>query len=75
MIPELEGRVTLLDKNNQVITRLGDNPNQSLWANNNIDKNQWQDGLFLSPHSARWDDDGNLYVMDSLNNRIVKVAK
>lgn len=76
VIPELEGRVTILDKNNQVVTTLGDNPNQSLWANNNIDRPQWQDGLFLSPHSARWDDDGNLYVMDwNFRGRVTKLRR
>jgi hypothetical protein len=25
---------------------------------------QWVDGLFLAPHSAAWDEQGNLYVMD-----------
>src|SRR5579859_4284697 len=74
VIPELEGRVTILDKNNQVVTTLGDNPNMALWANNDIDRNQWQDGLFLAPHSARWDDDGNLYVMDwNFRGRVTKL--
>jgi hypothetical protein len=76
VIPELEGRVTILDKNNQVITYLGDNPNKALWASNTIDRNQWQDGLFLAPHSARWDDDGNLYVMDwNFRGRVTKLRR
>jgi hypothetical protein len=47
-----------------LINHLGDNPNVALRAQNGVDKPQWQDGVFIAPHSARWDADGNLYVMD-----------
>jgi hypothetical protein len=68
--------VTILDGANKLITHLGENPNLSLRANNGVDKNQWQDGLFLAPHSARWDSDGNLYVMDwNFRGRMTKLRR
>lgn len=76
VVPDLGGRVTILDKDNQVITQLGDNPNESLRAQNGVDKAQWQDGVFIAPHSARWDADGNLYVMDwNFRGRVNKLRR
>lgn len=64
VVADLAGRVTILNGKNEVVTQLGDNPNESLRAKNDVPREQWQDGLFTAPHSARWDADGNLYVMD-----------
>lgn len=76
VVPDLGGRVTILDKENQVITQLGDNPNEALRAQNGVDKAQWQDGVFIAPHSARWDADGNLYVMDwNFRGRVNKLRR
>lgn len=76
VVPDLAGRVTLLDKNNQLITHLGDNPNEGLRAQNGVDREQWQDGLFIAPHAARWDQDGNLYVMDwNFRGRVSKLRR
>ena len=64
VIPDLAGRVTILDGRNELVTHLGDNPDESLRAVNGVPREQWVDGLFLTPHSAVWDEQGNLYVMD-----------
>lgn len=76
VVPDLSGRVTILGKDNQVITQLGDNPNEALRAQNGVDRAQWQDGTFIAPHSARWDSDGNLYVMDwNFRGRVSKLRR
>jgi DNA-binding beta-propeller fold protein YncE len=76
VVPDLGGRVTILNKDNQVTTQLGDNPNTALRAQNNVDRAQWQDGVFIAPHSARWDADGNLYVMDwNFRGRVNKLRR
>jgi DNA-binding beta-propeller fold protein YncE len=76
VIPDLGGRVTILDRDNKLITHLGDNPNAALRANNMVDRPLWQDGYFLAPHSARWDADGNLYVMDwNYRGRVTKLRR
>ncbi|MFT7464993.1 MAG: hypothetical protein ACI9EF_003353 [Pseudohongiellaceae bacterium] len=64
VIPDLAGRVTILDGDNQLVTHLGDNPDESLRAVNGVPRESWVDGLFLAPHAAAWDAQGDLYVMD-----------
>jgi len=65
-IPELAGRVTLLDADDALLVRLGDNPDSSQWAQNGLPREQWVNGIFISPHGAAFDDKGNLYVQDWL---------
>jgi hypothetical protein len=64
VVPDLAGRVTILDGANRAVAQLGDNPDESLRAENGVPREKWVDGRFLAPHSAAWDADGNLYVMD-----------
>ena len=64
VVADLAGRVSIFDKNNKLITHLGDNPDPAKRANNKVPREQWADGEFLAPHCARWDAQGNLYVMD-----------
>jgi mono/diheme cytochrome c family protein len=74
VIPDLAGRVTILDGNDELVAQLGDNPDPGLRANNGVDRELWMDGEFLAPHSAVWDRDGNLYVMDwNRHGRITKL--
>lgn len=63
-VAELEGRVTILDKNNHPIAFLGDNPVKAQWANNPVPPTDWRDGIFTAPHGVCYDAAGNLYVMD-----------
>jgi hypothetical protein len=64
VIADLAGRVTIFDRNNKLITHLGDNPDPKKRANNGVPREQWTDGEFIAPHCARWDTQGDLYVMD-----------
>jgi len=66
VVADLAGRITLLDSENKLICHLGDQPDEKLRANNGVPREKWRDGEFLAPHSARFDSDGNLYVMDWL---------
>ena len=69
-------RVTILDKNNKLITHLGENPDPEKWAKNGVPRADWMDGQFISPHSACWDSKGDLYVMDWLAlGRISKLRR
>ncbi|MCY2959393.1 MAG: DUF1080 domain-containing protein [Planctomycetota bacterium] len=63
-VPDLAGRVTILGPDDQLVVHLGDQPDESKRARNDVPKAEWRDGIFLSPHSAHWDREGNLYVMD-----------
>lgn len=76
LIPDLKGRVTLFDKDNKLITHLGDNPDPKQRANNGVKPADLQPGIFCTPHSARFDRDGNIYVVEWLPyGRVTKLKK
>jgi hypothetical protein len=64
VIPELQGRVTVLDKHGHIAAQLGDNPSQTQRANFALPPDQWKDGICNSPHGAAMDDEGNLSVSE-----------
>lgn len=68
LVPDLHARVTLLDKQNQVITHLGYDPE---WTKKVLDgfkmrgqPAQWEDGRFIHPHDACFDRAGNIFVVE-----------
>ena len=64
LIPDLKGRVTILDWSNNIVAHLGDNPNPKLNGNFRAPVESWKDGIFTAPHGACWDSKGNMYVED-----------
>ncbi len=64
VIPELQGRVTVLDKDGAIVAQVGDNPNEKQRANFGLPPDQWKDGICNSPHGASIDKDGNLIVSE-----------
>lgn len=64
VVPDLAGRVTILGRDDELVGHLGDQPDEAKRARNDVPRAEWNDGVFLSPHSAHWDREGNLYVMD-----------
>jgi sugar lactone lactonase YvrE len=73
VVPDLAGRVTILDREFALVGHLGEHPDSSLWAVNEVPRERWIDGCFTAPHSARWDARGDLYVMDW--NSLGRVSK
>lgn len=73
VVADLDGRVTILDRDYEAVAHLGDNPDQTQWSNFDVPVEQWRDGIFNAPHFAAWDAAGNLYVMDW--NRYGRVSK
>ncbi len=75
-VGELGGRVTILDKDNKPIARLGDQTDAKKRATNKLPREQWLDGVFVSPHGVCWDKEGNLYVEEWMAvGRIVKLKR
>src|SRR6266481_1955789 len=64
VFPELQGRVTVLDKQGRIAAQLGDNPNEKQRANFGLPPDQWKEGICNSPHAASIDKDGNLIVAE-----------
>ena len=76
VVGDLSGRVTILDKDNKLVTHLGDNIDPKKRATNQVKPEQWLDGQFISPHGICWDQKGNLYVEEWLQTgRIVKLKR
>ncbi len=53
LIPDLRGRVTILDKDNKLIVHLGDNPNVSQRANNGVKKEDTRARRISAVHTAQ----------------------
>ncbi|HYE30905.1 MAG TPA: 6-bladed beta-propeller [Methylomirabilota bacterium] len=64
VIPELQGRVTVLDKAGNIAAQMGDNPNEKHRANYGLPTDQWQEGICNSPHGAALDKDGDVLVSE-----------
>ena len=64
ILPELQGRVTVLDKTGAIVAQVGDNPDQKQRANFGLAKDQWKDGISNSPHGGSMDKDGNLIISE-----------
>jgi hypothetical protein len=77
VIPDLHGRVTLIDGKNEVIEHLGDS-NAANW--NNPLRTQPRDafipGQFICPHGACFDHEGNIFVVEWVEvGRVTKLKK
>ncbi len=64
VFPELQGRVTVLDKSGRIAAQVGDNPIENQRANYGLPQDQWRPGICNSPHGASMDADGNLLVAE-----------
>jgi len=65
VIPDLQGRVTLMDRSNQIVAHLGDSNAPS--GNNPLrtkPRDQFIPGQFICPHGACFDRDGNIFVVE-----------
>ena len=75
-VPDLHGRVVILDKNNTIMAVLGHNPDPAKRMNFNVPQDQWIEGIFSGTHGSYWDKDGNLYVQDwNVSGRIMKLVR
>ena len=77
MIIELRGRITVVDRDDNLVGRLGEN--DGVWDIDgwpNIPTDHVEPGKFISPHGLAADGDGNLYVAEWLiGGRITKLAR
>jgi hypothetical protein len=75
-VPDLLGRLVILDKSNTIMAVLGFNPDPKKRNNFNIPQDQWIEGIFSGTHGSYWDKDGNLYVQDwNTAGRIIKLVR
>lgn len=75
-VPDLHGRVVILNKTNTIIAVLGNNPDPKKGAAYNIAQEDWVEGAFSGTHGSYWGQDGNLYVQDwNISGRIMKLVR
>jgi hypothetical protein len=75
-VPDLHGRVVILDKTNTIIAVLGHNPDPSKGREYKIPQEEWIEGIFSGTHGSYWDREGNLYVQDwNVSGRIMKLVR
>ena len=75
-VPDLHGRLVILDKSNTIIAVLGHNADPAKGGNFNVPQAQWVEGIFSGTHGSSWDKDGNLYVQDwNVSGRIMKLVR
>jgi len=75
-VPDLHGRLVILDKTNTIMAVLGHNPDPAQGANYNVPLEEWVEGVFSGTHGSYWDKDGNLYVQDwNVSGRIMKLVR
>jgi hypothetical protein len=81
LVPDLHARITILDRNNQVLAQLGDDP---AWRARVLDKKEsmrtspekWPAGRFVHPHDACFDSEGNIFVAEWVRGgRVTKLVK
>lgn len=73
LVPDLEARVTLLDKSNKLAVHLGDGGNGNLRGEA---REKFIPGKFICPHSAAFDKDGNIFVVEWVEvGRVTKLKK
>jgi hypothetical protein len=75
-VPDLHGRLVILDKDNTIMSVLGYNPDPAKGRKYNVPQNQWIDGIFSGTHGSSWDQAGNLYIQDwNVSGRIMKLVR
>ncbi len=75
-VPDLHGRLVILDKSNTIMAVLGHNPDPAKRANFNVPQEEWIEGIFSGTHGSYWDAEGNLYVQDwNVSGRIMKLVR
>lgn len=73
LVPDLEARVTLLDRHDKVICHLGDDENFRL---RDKSRESFVPGKFIAPHSACFDHAGNIFVVEWVEvGRVTKLRK
>jgi len=76
VVPDLGARVTLMDRNNQVIEQLGDDSATKWQDTRKLSRDKFTPGKFVCPHSACFDHEGNVFVVEWVEvGRVTKLKK
>ena len=76
MVPDLDGRVTLMDKSNALVAQLGDSNVLAGTIRCREPRDKFIPGQFICPHGACFDHDGNIFVVEWVEvGRVTKLRR
>jgi hypothetical protein len=76
LVSELEGRATILDRDNVPVAFLGDNPQKAQWANYEIDPVAINAAVFSAAHGCFIDSEANIFISDwNQTGRLTKLSR
>jgi hypothetical protein len=76
LISELEGRATILDRDNTPVAFLGDNPQKAQWANYKLQPGAVPPIYFSAAHGCYIGEDASIYVSDwNQTGRVTKLVR
>jgi hypothetical protein len=76
LVPDLAARVTLMDRNDQVITHLGEDSTGNYRQLRVEARDKFIPGKFVCPHGACFDHKGNIFVVEWVEiGRVTKLQK
>jgi hypothetical protein len=76
VIPDLGARVTLMNKNDEVIEHLGDDSATKWGDTRKLSRDHFAPGKFVCPHGACFDHAGNIFVVEWVEvGRVTKLRK
>lgn len=74
VVPDLDSRVTLFDKDNKLICQLGEGSGYAGLRDKTRDA--FTPGKFVAPHSAYFDPDGNIFIVEWVEvGRVTKLRR
>lgn len=73
VVGEIEGRVSLIDKQGKTVQTIGHNTVAEQTATNKVKPEDWRTGILTAPHGVAFDSQGNLYVTEyNLYGRVLR---
>ena len=76
VVSELEGRATILDRDNVPVAFLGDNPSKDQWAKYDVDPSAITAASFSAAHGCFFDKDADIYISDwNKTGRVTKLTR
>jgi hypothetical protein len=76
VVPDLHGRVTLMDRANAVVEHLGDSNPGKDYPLRTQPREAFVPGQFICPHGACFDHDGNIFVVEWVEvGRVTKLRR
>ncbi len=75
-VGELDGRVSLYDKDYKLISRLGDEHKERRKASNQVAPDHWHEGDLIAVHGCTFDSKGDLYAQEwNVHGRVTRYRR